>query len=112
MMTKKIGLWAFFVGMALALATVFIALGDWAFQVLILLGFLAGFFHQHLRENLITLGITYLVLAAVAGSMGDLLYIGPYISEIAAAWVRFLGPVVLTAFMVWGSASLMAKKQS
>jgi len=110
--TKMIGIWSFFIGMVLAVATVFVNLGDWIYQVLIILGILAGFFHHKIKNEIVTLGIIYLGLNAVSVSMNDLIAVGPFISDIVAAWVRFLGPVVLTAFMVWGGAFLMVNKES
>jgi hypothetical protein len=66
----------------------------------------------HARENLIKLGITYLTLTAAANSMDGLIAVGPYLSDITAAWVGFLGPVVLTAFMVWATPTLVINKES
>ncbi len=109
--TKAIGLWTFFGGMVLALVTVFVNLGGWASHVLIILGLVAGFFHHHFRDNLLTLGVTYLALSVAQNSTADLLLIGPYIADITAAWVRFLGPVVLMAFMVWAGAFLISGKK-
>ncbi len=111
MNTKIIGMWSFFIGLVLAMATVFVDLGDWAAQVLIVLGLLAGGFHI-VREDLVILGVSYLALAAVSETAGELVAIGPYISDIAGAWVGFLGPVVLIAFMIWGAPLLMVKKDS
>ncbi len=111
MNTKTIGIWAFLIGLVLALATVFVDLGGWVTQVLIILAMLVGFFHP-IREDPTTLGIAYLALVATASSIGELVAIGPYISAIAAAWVGFLGPVVLIAFMFWGSAYLVTKGSS
>ncbi|MBN2502626.1 MAG: hypothetical protein JXB38_17735 [Anaerolineales bacterium] len=112
MNTKLIGTWAFFIGMVLALVTAFVNLGGWVTQVLIVLGILAGFFHQKIKDEIVALGVIYLALAAVSGSMQELVAVGPYISAIVAAWVGFLGPVVLTALMIWGGAFLMANKNS
>jgi hypothetical protein len=109
MKTKAIGMWAFYIGMVLALATVFVDLGAWATQVLIILGVLAGFFHKF-KDDLVTLGVVYLGLHAAAGSMGELVAVGPVISDLVSAWVSFLGPVVLTAFMIWGGARLVTGK--
>jgi hypothetical protein len=109
---KMIGIWSFFIGLVLSLVTVFVNVGEWISQVLIILGILAGFFHHKIKEELVTLGIIYLALAAVAGSMGDLIALGPFISDIAAVWVGFVGPVVLTAFLIWGGAFLMVNKKS
>ena len=109
--TKMIGTWSFFIGMVLALATVFVNLGEWISQVLIILGILAGVFHHKIKDELVPLGIIYLALAAAAGSMGDLIALGPFISDIAGAWVGFLGPVVLIAFLIWGTPFLMVNKK-
>jgi hypothetical protein len=110
--TKVIGMWSFLIGMVLAVATAFVNLGDWISQVLIVLGILAGFFHQKIKDEIVSLGIIYLALAAAAGSVGDLFALGPFVSDIAAAWVGFLGPVVLTAFLIWGTPFLIVKKDN
>jgi len=109
--TKLIGLWSFIIGMILALANVFVSLGDWVIQVLIILGLLTGVFHFD-KNDLVPLGVIYLALAAVAGSMSELIAIGPYISGIVTAWVGFLGPVVLIALMLWGAPFLIVKGKS
>ena len=110
--TKLIGTWSFFIGMVLAVATVFVNLGEWIHQVLIILGILAGIFHHKIKNELVTLGIIYLGLALASSSMGKLIAVGSFISDIVAAWVSFLGPVVLTAFMIWGGALLMVNKEN
>lgn len=109
---KMIGIWSFFIGLVLAVVSVFVNLGEWISQVLIIFGILTGFFHHKLKDELVSLGIIYLALAAAAGSMGDLIALGPFISDIAAAWVGFLGPVVLIAFLIWGTPFLMVNKKS
>jgi len=109
-LAKKIGFWSFFMGMVLALVTVFVNLGDWSFQVLIILGFLAGGFHQKLRDEFVALGVVYLSLSVAADSASGLVLLGTLLSDIVAAWVRFLGPVVLMTSMMWGGAFLMANK--
>ena len=68
--------------------------------------------HALIRKIQILCCCSSLVLTAVAGSLGGLIAVGPFISAIAAAWVGFLGPVMLVAFMVWGSAFLTADKES
>lgn len=107
--TKTFGLIAFFTGLVLALAGAFWELGGWAVQVLIVLGVIAGFFHTF-KDNLVLLGVVYVSLAAAAGSMSELFAVGMVITELVNAWVGFLGPVVLTAMMVWGGARLMSGK--
>ena len=107
MNTKTIGLLAFFSGMVLAVVTVFWDLGEWVIQVLIILGVIAGFFHTF-RDRLVLLGVVYLTLSAAAGSMKELAVVGAVITDLVTAWVGFLGPVALTAMMIWGGAKLMA----
>ncbi|MBN2046157.1 MAG: hypothetical protein JW757_14130 [Anaerolineales bacterium] len=109
MSTKTIGVWAFIIGLILALAEVFLDLGRWAAQVLILLGILVGVFHP-IRKEIVPLAVVYLAVAATAASIEGLLYLGPIITQIAAAWAQFLGPVVLTAMLIWGAPYLMSKK--
>ena len=107
---KTIGLSAFFGGMVLALVNVFFDLGGWAAQALILLGITAGALHFY-RKDLRTLGIAYLALGASASSLDTLAFIGPTITKLVTAWVSYLGPVVVTAFMIWGGAYLITGKK-
>lgn len=110
MKMKTIGLWTFFAGMVLALINVFFNLGAWVTQALILLGIAAGAFHFY-RQDLLTLGITYLALGAAASSLEALAFIGPTTTKLVTAWVSYLGPVVVTAFMLWGGAYLITGKR-
>jgi hypothetical protein len=109
--TKSIGLWSFFIGLVLALTAVFLNLGEWVTQVLFILGILTGVFHFN-KNDLISLSVIYLALAAVAGSLDEMIVVGPYISDIVAAWVGFLGPVVLATLMLWGGPFLITKVKS
>ncbi|MGD8455164.1 MAG: hypothetical protein PVF83_02180 [Anaerolineales bacterium] len=111
MNTKIIGVVSFFAGLVLALASAFFDLGAWTVQVLIVLGILTGVFHFG-KEDLVPLGVIYLGLAAAANAMDSLALVGPFITDIVSAWVGFLGPVVLTALMLWGGALLLGKKAS
>ena len=69
MKTKPIGFWSFFIGMILALITAFFDLGAWTSQALIILGILAGSFHQKIKNELITFGVIYLALSVAANSI-------------------------------------------
>ncbi len=109
MITKTIGVWAFILGLVLAMSGVFFDLGAWAVQALIVLGILVGIFHP-IRKEIVPLGIVYLAVTAAAESMYGLVFLGPIITAIATAWAGFLGPVVLTAMLMWGSPYLMAKE--
>lgn len=110
MKPKTIGMWAFFAGMVLALVNVFVDLGGWVTQVLLILGIVAGALH-FFREDLLTLGMAYLVLGAAAESLNELFAVGGIITEIVTAWVGYLGPVALTAFMIWGGAYLVTGRK-
>jgi 4-hydroxybenzoate polyprenyltransferase len=96
-------------GLALAMISVFVDLGGWVTQVLIILGILVGLFHP-IRKEIVPLGVVYLALTFSAASIGELVVIGPYVSEIASAWAAFLGPVVLTAMLLWGAAYLVTRE--
>ena len=109
--SKMIGVWAFIIGLVLAMATVFFDLGSWVAQALIILGILVGIFHP-IRKEVLPLGMVYLALTVAFSSMDELLFLGPIVTEIASAWVGFLGPVVLTAMLMWGSPYLMAKNST
>jgi len=110
-MTKQIGLWAFLIGLVLAITAVFVDLGEWIVQGLIILGILTGAFHDF-QDDLVRLGIFYLVLSAASGALKELTAIGPILTEIVEAWVAFLGPVVLTALLIWGTPLLLARKKA
>ena len=110
-MTKQIGLWAFLIGLVLAIATVFVDFGEWILQVVIILGILTGIFHDF-RDDLVRLGIIYLALSAASDALQNLAAIGPILTEIVEAWVTFLGPVVLTALLIWGTPLLLARKKA
>ena len=101
MSTKTIGVWAFILGLVLAMAAVFFNLGRWLTPVLIILGILVGVFHP-IRKEVVPLGIVYLALVAAAASMNELVFLGTIITAIATAWAPFLGPVVLPGILVWG----------
>lgn len=109
MITKLIGVWAFIIGLVLSMAAVFFELPGWVTQVLILLGILVGVFHP-IRKEILPLGMVFLALTFAASSMDELALIGPVVTAIATAWVGFLGPVVLTAMLMWGSPYLMARE--
>mgnify|MGYP001404412635 CR=1 FL=1 len=109
MKTKFIGVWAFILGLILAMAGVFFDLGGWGHPVMIVLGILVGIFHP-VRKDLVPLGVVYLTIATAAAAMDALPYLGPIITGLATAWAQFLGPVALTAMLMWGSPYLISKE--
>ncbi len=109
MNTKQIGVWAFILGLVLAMAGVFFDLGGWGRPGMIVLGILVGIFHP-IRKELVPLGVIYLTMVTAAASMDALPVLGSIITELATAWAQFLGPVALTAMLMWGAPYLMAKE--
>ena len=109
MNTKRIGVWAFILGLVLAMAGVFFDLAGWGRPVLIVLGVLVGIFHP-VRKEVVPLGVVYLTISAAAAAMDALPFLGPIITQIATAWAQFLGPVALTAMLMWGSPYLMSRE--
>ena len=65
--TKIIGFWSYLIGMILAMAPVFLDLGSWTTQTLIVIGILVGFFH-HGSGDIIPLGVIYLVLVVLGST--------------------------------------------
>ena len=109
MSTKQIGVWAFIVGLVLAMAGVFFDLGTWGRLVMIVLGVLVGVFHP-VRKEVVPLGVVYLTTAAAAAAMDAFPFLGPVITDLATAWAQFLGPVALTVMLMWGAPYLMVKE--
>lgn len=103
---KTIGLWAFYIGLVLALANALLEMGDWMLQVLLILGIIAGSLHIPLRKNLVALGVIYFSIVIAYDVFADLLFVGEFITKLTFAWVAFLGPVVITTMLIWGGAFL------
>lgn len=59
------------------------------------IGILAGLFFFN-ADDLMNLGLRYLVVAAAAGSMNAFPIAGKYITGFFTAFTAFLGPVILT----------------
>ena len=68
MNTKQVGVWAFIIGLVLAMAGVFFDLGAWGRPVMIVLGILVGVFHP-IRKDVVALGVVYLTTVAAAAAM-------------------------------------------
>lgn len=63
--------------------------------VFAVIGILAGLFFFN-ADDLMNLGLRYLVVAAAAGSMSAFPIAGKYITGFFTAFTAFLGPVILT----------------
>ncbi|MBL7164026.1 MAG: hypothetical protein ISS57_15625 [Anaerolineales bacterium] len=100
---KSLGKWFYLVGIVVAmLASLLVFSANWLTWVLMLLGVLAGIFYAD-TDDVVNRGIRYLALAAVAGSLGGFIFVGPYITGLVTGAVTFLGPVLLTslAYRFW-----------
>jgi len=99
--TKTLGKWLYIIGLIVAiLAALFGFSNQWLTLVLMVAGVLVGLWVAP-KEGLANAVIRYVGLTFVAGVLDSFMYVGPYISAIANAVVDFLGPVVLTALIVW-----------
>ena len=99
--TKTIGKWLYWIGLAVAIIAALVGFSNqWLSLVLMIVGVLVGLFVPptgSLKEAV----IRYLGLTLVAGALNSFIAIGPFITAIVEAVVAFLGPVLLTALVVW-----------
>jgi hypothetical protein len=98
---KNIGKWLYFLGLLVAVVVALIGFqASWLALILMLLGiFVAIFFFD--SNDIVGLGVRYLVLAVVYNVLNGIPAIGPYLTTIFGAVLAFLGPVVLTVLVVW-----------
>jgi uncharacterized membrane protein len=98
---KTFGKWLYFLGLLVAVITGLLGFSAlWLSLILVLIGiFVAIFFFD--SDDVVHLGIRFLVLGAVKDVFGGIPAIGPYLSGIFGAVYTFLGPVVLTVLVIW-----------
>lgn len=100
---KNLFKWLYFLGLLLAIVGAFVSsLGSelWWQLILMLLGILVGIFFFD-SDDVVHLGIRFLVLGAVKDVFGGVPTVGSYLSGIFGGVFAFLGPVVLTVLVVW-----------
>lgn len=98
---KQFGKWFYLIGMLIAvLAALFSFQATWLALIVLLLAILAGVFYVD-TDDLINVGIRYLVFFAVKEAFGAVPVVGVYLTGIFTAVAMFLAPVVLTALVVW-----------
>jgi hypothetical protein len=101
MNAKTIGKWLFLLGLLIAVvASLFSLSFAWLSVILVLMGILAAILYFD-SNDVVNVGIRFLVLAAVAGALNAFPFIGTYLTGIFTAAVSFLAPVVLTLLVVW-----------
>ncbi len=98
---KNLGKWLFLIGLLVAVAAGLVSFSaDWLTWILIIVGILAGVLYFD-PDDVVHMGIRYLVLFATASALDKLALVGPYLTGIFNAAVAFLGPIVLTVLVVW-----------
>jgi hypothetical protein len=96
---KNIGKWLYLIGLLVAILSALFFQNDILALVLMIVAILAGVFHGD-PDDFENIGLRYLILYAVAGSLSDFIAIGGYLTTIFGAAVWFLGPYVLTVLVV------------
>jgi hypothetical protein len=100
---EAVGKWSYLVGLLVAVVAGLAGFtADWLAWVLVVLGILAALFFLD-PEELVNYGIRYLVLFAVATTLGVIPVIGDFITAIANAMVAFFGPIILTMLLVFNT---------
>lgn len=97
---KTIGKWLYLIGLLVAAILGLLGFSaSWLTLILALVGILAGIFYVD-SEDIVSIGIRYLVLGAVYGVLDGIPLVGPYLTGLFGGVFAFLGPVVLTALVM------------
>lgn len=100
-MSKTIGKWLYLIGLLIAIVAGLFSLSfTWLSLILVIMGILAAILFLD-SNDVANFGIRFLVLAAVAGALNSLPFVGPYLTGMFTAVVVFLAPVVLTLLVVY-----------
>lgn len=98
---KSIGKWLFLLGLLVAVVAALVSFSaDWLTWILIIVGILAGVMYFD-SDDVVHIGIRYLVVFATASALDQLVLVGPYLTGIFTAAVAYFGPIVLTVWVVW-----------
>ena len=101
MNAKSIGKWLFLLGLLIAVvASLFSFSATWLSLILVLVGIAAAILYFD-TEDLVNMGIRFLVLTAVAKALDSVPVVGPFITGIFTAAVAFLAPILLTLLVIW-----------
>ncbi len=93
--------WLFLLGGVIAgLANTFAFQNEFLISALMLVGILVGIFYFD-SEDVINIGLRYLIFIAVASSVGGFYKIGSYINGFLTGFSYYLGPIVLTLLIVY-----------
>ena len=93
--------WLFILGGVIAgLANTFSFQNEFVISALMLVGILVGIFYFD-SDDVINIGLRYLIFVAVASSIGGFYKIGSYLSSFFTGFSYYLGPIVLTLIVVY-----------
>ena len=93
--------WLFILGGVVAgLANTFAFQNEFLISALMLVGILLGIFYFD-SDDVINIGLRYLIFIAVASSVGGFYKIGPYLNGFLTGFAYYLGPIVLTLLIVY-----------
>jgi len=93
--------WLFILGGVVAgLANTFSFQNEFLISGLMLVGIVVGIFYFD-SNDVINIGLRYLIFAAVANSVGGFYKIGFYVNGFLVGFSYYLGPIVLTLIVVY-----------
>lgn len=93
--------WLFILGGVVAgVANMLAIQNEFLISALMLVGVLVGLFYFDSNE-VINIGLRYLIFTAVANSVGGFYIIGAYINDFLTGFAYYLGPIVLTLVIVY-----------
>ena len=93
--------WLFILGGVVAgVANMLAVQNEFLISALMLVGVLVGLFYFDSNE-VINIGLRYLIFTAVANSVGGFYIIGAYINDFLTGFAYYLGPIVLTLIITY-----------
>lgn len=93
--------WVFILGGVVAgLANTFGFQNEFLISALMLVGVLVGIFYFD-SDDVINIGLRYLIFIAVVSSVGGFYKIGSYLNGFLTGFSYYLGPIVLTLLIVY-----------
>lgn len=93
--------WLFILGGVVAGVSNALAVqNEFLISALMLVGVLVGLFYFD-SNDVINIGLRYLIFTAVANSVGGFYVIGAYVNDFLTGFAYYLGPMVLTLIVVY-----------
>jgi hypothetical protein len=98
---NTLGKWLYLIGLLVAAIAGLLGFSaTWLTVILVIVGILAAILYVD-SGDIVNIGIRYLVLAAVYNVLDGFPLIGPYLTGLFGGVLAFLGPVVLTALVMY-----------